>query len=190
MLSGIRSVRPLPEGKRRRETCGEGGIRTLDTDFGPYNGLANRRLRPLGHLSRLRAVSSTVLPRQDPQAAFYRREARLCRAGSPCARRWGGPVGGGSSPLPPSERSERRGGGVGIRTLGAFALRFSRPSPSTTRPLLREWVNLRQRPPAPNPDDPHQRRQPENAHAHRNHPDPADHGGGEGAWRVGGRGPR
>src|SRR5580698_2598304 len=30
---------------------GEGGIRTLDTAFGPYNGLANRRLRPLGHLS-------------------------------------------------------------------------------------------------------------------------------------------
>src|SRR5436189_5923529 len=32
--------------------CGEGGIRTLDTAFGPYNGLANRRLRPLGHLSK------------------------------------------------------------------------------------------------------------------------------------------
>jgi hypothetical protein len=30
---------------------GEGGIRTLDTAFQPYNGLANRRLQPLGHLS-------------------------------------------------------------------------------------------------------------------------------------------
>src|SRR3990167_9416035 len=30
---------------------GEGGIRTLDTGITPYNGLANRRLRPLGHLS-------------------------------------------------------------------------------------------------------------------------------------------
>jgi hypothetical protein len=30
---------------------GEGGIRTLDTGFSPYNGLANRRLQPLGHLS-------------------------------------------------------------------------------------------------------------------------------------------
>src|SRR5262249_45311836 len=30
---------------------GEEGIRTLDTGFGPYNGLANRRLRPLGHLT-------------------------------------------------------------------------------------------------------------------------------------------
>src|ERR1044072_3379675 len=30
---------------------GEAGIRTLDTGFSPYNGLANRRLRPLGHLT-------------------------------------------------------------------------------------------------------------------------------------------
>ena len=30
---------------------GEAGIRTLDTAFGPYNGLANRRLQPLGHLT-------------------------------------------------------------------------------------------------------------------------------------------
>jgi hypothetical protein len=32
-------------------TGGEGGIRTLDTGVSPYNGLANRRLQPLGHLS-------------------------------------------------------------------------------------------------------------------------------------------
>ncbi len=35
-------------------TCkagGEGGIRTPGTGFSPYNGLANRRLQPLGHLS-------------------------------------------------------------------------------------------------------------------------------------------
>jgi hypothetical protein len=30
---------------------GERGIRTLDTGVSPYNGLANRRLQPLGHLS-------------------------------------------------------------------------------------------------------------------------------------------
>ena len=30
---------------------GEAGIRTLDTGLSPYNGLANRRLRPLGHLT-------------------------------------------------------------------------------------------------------------------------------------------
>ena len=33
------------------KTGGEGGIRTLDRGLSPYNGLANRRLRPLGHLS-------------------------------------------------------------------------------------------------------------------------------------------
>ena len=31
-------------------TGGEAGIRTLDTGVSPYNGLANRRLQPLGHL--------------------------------------------------------------------------------------------------------------------------------------------
>ena len=30
---------------------GECGIRTRDTGFSPYNGLANRPLRPLGQLS-------------------------------------------------------------------------------------------------------------------------------------------
>src|ERR1051326_563554 len=30
---------------------GAGGIRTLDTALGPYNGLAKRRLQPLGHSS-------------------------------------------------------------------------------------------------------------------------------------------
>jgi hypothetical protein len=30
---------------------GEGGIRTLGTGISQYNGLANRRIRPLCHLS-------------------------------------------------------------------------------------------------------------------------------------------
>src|ERR1700692_3431072 len=34
-----------------KTTGGEGGIRTLDRVVRPYNGLANRRLQPLGHLS-------------------------------------------------------------------------------------------------------------------------------------------
>src|SRR6266436_7340819 len=33
------------------DTGGEGGIRTPGRGFSPYNGLANRRLQPLGHLS-------------------------------------------------------------------------------------------------------------------------------------------
>jgi hypothetical protein len=32
-------------------TGGEGGIRTPGRGVSPYNGLANRRLQPLGHLS-------------------------------------------------------------------------------------------------------------------------------------------
>src|SRR5437660_3389906 len=39
---------------------GEGGIRTLGTGVSPYNGLANRRIRPLCHLSGVRRYS---LPR-------------------------------------------------------------------------------------------------------------------------------
>jgi hypothetical protein len=35
----------------RRTTGGEAGIRTLGTGLSPYNGLANRRLQPLGHLT-------------------------------------------------------------------------------------------------------------------------------------------
>jgi hypothetical protein len=31
---------------------GDGGIRTLDRALQPYNGLANRRLQPLGHVSK------------------------------------------------------------------------------------------------------------------------------------------
>jgi hypothetical protein len=34
-----------------KQSGGEGGIRTLDRVVRPYNGLANRRLQPLGHLS-------------------------------------------------------------------------------------------------------------------------------------------
>ena len=37
--------------ERLGKTGGEAGIRTLGTAIQPYNGLANRRLKPLGHLS-------------------------------------------------------------------------------------------------------------------------------------------
>jgi hypothetical protein len=40
-----------------RETGGEAGIRTLGRSLSPYNGLANRRLRPLGHLTAARKLS-------------------------------------------------------------------------------------------------------------------------------------
>ena len=37
---------------------GEGGIRTLDTGLSQYNGLANRRFRPLSHLSVMGRLSN------------------------------------------------------------------------------------------------------------------------------------
>jgi hypothetical protein len=44
LLAGNGGANDLPIG-------GEAGIRTLGTAIQPYNGLANRRLKPLGHLS-------------------------------------------------------------------------------------------------------------------------------------------
>ena len=40
---------------------GEGGIRTLGTGVSPYNGLANRRIRPLCHLSGERMNEAVAL---------------------------------------------------------------------------------------------------------------------------------
>ena len=45
-------LRLVVNGKSCDECAGgEGGIRTLGTGVSPYNGLANRRIRPLCHLS-------------------------------------------------------------------------------------------------------------------------------------------
>ena len=45
---------------------GDGGIRTLDRALQPYNGLANRRLQPLGHVSRAQCA-----PRGMPDASAH-----------------------------------------------------------------------------------------------------------------------
>src|SRR5437762_14125016 len=42
---------PATEARQGRRGGGAGGIRTLDRALQPYNGLANRRLQPLGHSS-------------------------------------------------------------------------------------------------------------------------------------------
>jgi hypothetical protein len=46
---------------------GEAGIRTLGRGLSPYNGLANRRLRPLGHLTAgLQVyVTTTLIPKRS-----------------------------------------------------------------------------------------------------------------------------
>src|ERR1035437_3100369 len=58
---------------------GEAGIRTLDTGLSPYNGLANRRLRPLGHLTVKNAVSRCENPRAFGCDADFRDEALSIR---------------------------------------------------------------------------------------------------------------
>src|SRR5690349_4018755 len=58
----------------RAEVGGEAGIRTLDTAFGPYNGLANRRLQPLGHLTVM------VVRRWSPVVGRHRSTALDCRS--------------------------------------------------------------------------------------------------------------
>ena len=49
-MSPERSVKDV-FGPYKGKSGGEGGIRTPGTGFSQYNGLANRRLQPLGHLS-------------------------------------------------------------------------------------------------------------------------------------------
>jgi hypothetical protein len=46
-----KSSRKTSQSLCSQESGGEGGIRTLGTGVSPYNGLANRRIRPLCHLS-------------------------------------------------------------------------------------------------------------------------------------------
>src|SRR5258708_11831392 len=50
---------------------GDAGIRTLDTALRPYNGLANRRLQPLGHVSC--GASGAILPRRFAVLPAFRR---------------------------------------------------------------------------------------------------------------------
>ena len=56
-------------------TGGAGGIRTLDRALQPYNGLANRRLQPLGH--------SSVKADMPDTGASRKRQIRGCRNREP-----------------------------------------------------------------------------------------------------------
>ena len=64
--------------ERARGSGGEAGIRTLGRSLSPYNGLANRRLQPLGHLTSREEPSirrSLTYPERTIRAAVGR--ARL-----------------------------------------------------------------------------------------------------------------
>jgi hypothetical protein len=58
---------------------GEGGIRTLGTGVSPYNGLANRRIRPLCHLSGVRIYSLPRLGQPFSDASVRRNRNRFDR---------------------------------------------------------------------------------------------------------------
>jgi hypothetical protein len=51
---------------------GAGGIRTLDRPLQAYNGLANRRLQPLGHSSMEADMPDTGLSRKQIAAGLIR----------------------------------------------------------------------------------------------------------------------
>jgi hypothetical protein len=58
------------QAKDNKGNGGEGGIRTLGTGVSPYNGLANRRIRPLCHLSK-QFVINKLLCNQQAKALPY-----------------------------------------------------------------------------------------------------------------------
>ncbi len=60
---------------------GDGGIRTLDRALQPYNGLANRRLQPLGHVSRAKKRGATYARRLTPLQAPVVRALALIERG-------------------------------------------------------------------------------------------------------------
>src|SRR3984885_11412997 len=65
----VRWLANLFEEKQNRRDGGAGGIRTLDRALQPYNGLANRRLQPLGHVSRAKRRAATYARRLPPLQA-------------------------------------------------------------------------------------------------------------------------
>ena len=64
----------------KQHSGGAGGIRTLDRALQPYNGLANRRLQPLGH-------SSVGADMPDTEASRKRQIARRRIPGGLAAQR-------------------------------------------------------------------------------------------------------
>ncbi len=67
---------------------GDGGIRTLDRPLQAYNGLANRRLQPLGHVSNMRGMPDPAAcrKRQNHVRAIFHLKAIVERLRKPCER--------------------------------------------------------------------------------------------------------
>src|SRR5579863_953088 len=88
---------------------GDGGIRTLDRALQPYNGLANRRLQPLGHIS----------------ASLGKRGRDICP--TPCVLASACQAGLGFR-----HRRERKGGRIGARAGLRLASTWRRAIPLTS----------------------------------------------------------
>src|SRR5215831_10589002 len=64
--------------ERLAKVGGEAGIRTLGRAFRPYNGLANRLLQPLGHLTalvqvyRTQALTRTFSTTKEPRRPAFK----------------------------------------------------------------------------------------------------------------------
>jgi hypothetical protein len=73
-MSTVRRVTHV-SGLDKKFSGGAGGIRTLDRALQPYNGLANRRLQPLGHSSVRADMPDASVPRK--RQICFSRIARL-----------------------------------------------------------------------------------------------------------------
>jgi hypothetical protein len=67
--AGRRSNEMSPARDLSDKVGGDGGIRTLDRALQPYNGLANRRLQPLGHISSAKNPTRDICPTRLPIAS-------------------------------------------------------------------------------------------------------------------------
>src|SRR5687767_12853520 len=54
-------LKPCRAANGAKRIGGEAGIRTLGTGLSPYNGLANRRFRPLSHLTASKLLMIAVI---------------------------------------------------------------------------------------------------------------------------------
>jgi hypothetical protein len=77
---GILMFKAAGRSGQRQDSGGAGGIRTLDRALQPYNGLANRRLQPLGH--------SSVRADMPDAGASRKRQIRRRRVRQPFCDSW------------------------------------------------------------------------------------------------------
>jgi hypothetical protein len=122
---GLRvACHPKPD---RAKGGGAGGIRTLDRALQPYNGLANRRLQPLGHSSVTADMPEPAASRKRADSG-WRIPGHLVTSGRLI---W---VPSESAPLNRSLGHGPRAGGLRIRATRAFRIFHRRHTGPPFRP--------------------------------------------------------